>query len=339
MVWVRSYFIVTLAAALLAATNARAQPASVVQENEYAKVRVRIEKDLTQYPKNLTARFGSYTRHYEVIIKDNNKYDVVEVVPLKHYLAGVVSKEMPLAWPLEALKAQAVVARSYLFSRMNERREKIFHVDADQMDQVFEWTNSTKAYQVVNATEDIVLSANKKIVKTFYHSDCGGQTLPADKVWEGAVDLGTTQDPWCQARFSNQWSFSVPASEFQNKDVFEMGYFKNKIIRFDEWGIQKLRQLFGYSKIRSSPEKIEVSDGSVTFSGRGFGHGVGLCQWGSLYMAKKGRTYMDILTHYYPKAEILKIQSLLVKNYLTNNENPKTILNKTDMKSKVTFNN
>lgn len=330
MVWVRSYFIVTLMMASLIAPLA-----AEATQSEFSHVRVRIEKDLTQYPKNLSARFGSQSRRYEVIHKENAKFDVIEVVPLTHYLAGVVSKEMPLAWPVEALKAQAVVARSYLFSRMNERRDKVFHVDADQMDQVFQWTTSDKAYLVVAETEDIVLSVNKKIVKTFYHSDCGGQTLPADKVWVGAVDLGTTQDPWCQTRVSNQWSFSVPASEFQNKDVFEAAYFKNKMVRFEDWSIQKLRQVFGYSKIRSSPENVEVSDATVTFSGRGFGHGVGLCQWGSLYMAKKGRTYMDILTHYYPKAEILKIQSLLVKNYLTNNGNPKTIINK----MKVTFNN
>lgn len=335
MVWVRSYFIVTLATALLLAPVVAQARSAEAPETEFSHVRVRIEKDLAQYPKNLAARFGSQIRRYEVIHKENSKFDVIEVIPLTHYLAGVVSKEMPLAWPLEALKAQAVVARSYLFSRMNERRDKVFHVDADQMDQVFNWTTSDKAYLVVAATEDIVLSMNKKIVKTFYHSDCGGQTLPADKVWEGAVDLGTTQDPWCQRRVSNQWNFSVPAREFQNKEEFEAEYFKNKIVRFEEWSIQKLRQVFGYSKIRSNPENVEVSDSNVIFSGRGFGHGVGLCQFGSMYMAKKGRTYMDILTHYYPKAEILKIQSLLVKNYLTNNGNPKTILNK----STVTFNN
>lgn len=315
MIFVRNYFIVTLIIAIffMSLDSAKGQ-ASI---GEYSSVRVRIEKDLNQYPKNLPAKFGSYTRQYEVVMKDNNKYDLIEVVPLKHYLAGVVSKEMPLAWPVEALKAQAVVARSYLFTRMNERREKLFHVDANQMDQVFEWTHSVKAYQVVNETEDIVLSAQKKIVKTFYHSDCGGQTLPADKVWEGAIDLGTTQDPWCQVRTSNQWTYTLSineiSSEFENKEIFEAGYFKNKLVRFEDWSIQKLRQVFGYSKIRSSPEKVEVVDGTVAFSGRGFGHGVGLCQWGSLYMAKKGRTYMDILTHYYPKAEILKIQSLAVK--------------------------
>lgn len=341
MVFKKSYFIITLLAALFAVTSAKASVGHATEnvteapDNEYSKVRVRIEKDLNQYPKNLIARFGPHIRHYEVVIKDNNKFDVIEVVPLKHYLAGVVSKEMPLGWPIEALKAQAVVARSYLFMRMSERREKLFHVEADQMDQVFKWTNSVKAYQVVNATEDIVLAMNKKIVKTFYHSDCGGQTLPAQKVWEGAVDLGTAQDPWCQARLSNQWSFSIPASEIQDKDMLEQSYFKTKLVRINEWSIQKLRQTFGYSKIRSSPDKVEVTNDSVTLTGRGFGHGVGLCQWGSLYMAKKGRNYLDILTHYYPKAEILKIQSILVKNYLTNNGNPKTILNKTN----VMFNN
>lgn len=303
-------------------------PALAQNASEYSHVRVRIEKDLSLYPKNLTANFGQHMRKYEVIHKENGKFDVVEEVPLTHYLAGVVSKEMPLAWPVEALKAQAVVARSYLFTRMSERRDKLFHVENDQMDQVFEWTDSAKAYQVVLATEDVVLSSNKKVVKTFYHSDCGGQTLPADKVWLGAVDLGTTQDPWCGNRVSNQWTFSVPSSEFAAKEVFEAAYFKKKLVRFEDWGIQKLRQVFGFSKIRSSPDTVEVAEDVVTFSGRGFGHGVGLCQWGSLYMAKKGRTYMDILTHYYPKAEILKIQTLLIKNYLTNNEIPKTI-NKT----------
>lgn len=320
MVFYRPYFIVTLVLALLFTASGLAQNTS-----EYSHVRVRIEKDLTQYPKKLTAHFGQYIRKYEVIHKENGKFDVVEVVPLTHYLAGVVSKEMPLAWPAEALKAQAVVARSYLLTRMRERQGKLFHVESDQMDQVFEWTNSAKAYQVVLATEDVVLSSNKKVVKTFYHSDCGGQTVPANKVWVGAIDLGTTQDPWCGNRVNNQWAFSVPTSEFDSKEIFEATYFKKKLVRFEDWGIQKLRQIFGFSKIRSSPDTVAVSEDVVTFSGRGFGHGVGLCQWGSLYMAKKGRTYMDILTHYYPKAEILKIQSLLIKNYLTNNEIPKTI--------------
>lgn len=309
-----AYFIVTFLFAVFLTTQALAQ-----NHNEYSTVRVRVQRDLTQYPKNLSVRFGSSIRKYDIIYKDNNKFDVIEVVPLKHYLAGVVSKEMPLAWPLEALKAQAVVARSYLFSRMNERRDKIFHVESDQMDQVFEWTSSEKAYQVVRETEDVIVSLNKNVVKTFYHSDCGGQTLPADKVWAGSLDLGTAKDPWCGERVSNQWSYAVSASEFADKDVFEAGFFKKKLIRFEDWSIQKLRQVFGFSKIRSSPDKVEVQDGVVTFSGRGFGHGVGLCQWGSLSMAKKGRSYMDILTHYYPKAEILKIQSLLIKNYLTNN--------------------
>lgn len=327
MVFRCTYFIVTLAISLFLSTQVLAQNPA-----EYSHVRVRIEKDLNQYPKNLTAMFGQHLRKYEVVHKDSGKFDVIEVVPLTHYLAGVVSKEMPQAWPEEALKAQAVIARSYLFARMNERRDKIFHVENDQMDQVFQWTDSVKAYQAVQKTENIVLSSNKKVVKSFYHADCGGQTIPADKVWLGAVDLGTAKDAWCASRSKNQWSFQLPVAELKEdltaKEVFEAAYFKKKLVRFEAWGIQKLRQTFGFSKIRSSPDTVEIADNVVTFTGRGFGHGVGLCQWGSLYMAKKGRTYMDILTHYYPKAEILKIQSLLIKNYLTNNEIPKTI-NKT----------
>jgi stage II sporulation protein D len=169
------------------------------------------------------------------------------------------------------------------------------------------------------------LAQNKKVVRSYYHADCGGQTIPAGKVWYGAMDLGTAVDPWCARRTQNQWEHSVPLSFFESKQTYTAAYFRNKIVRFENEGIQKIRQLFGFSKIRNSPETVEVSESEVTFKGRGFGHGVGLCQWGSLYMARKGRGYLDILTHYYPKAEIININTLEFKNYLTNSENPKTI--------------
>ena len=289
-------------------------------------VKIRIQKDLLDYPQELThLKFKNHWRHFEVIQKDNKKFEVIEAVPFKDYLAGVVSKEMPLSWPMEALKAQAVIARSYALVKMSERQNKNFFVDGDQMDQVFQWTDSAKAYQAVNETEDVVLAYDKKIVKAFYHSDCGGQTIPAGRVWPGANDMGTAADPWCAARAQNRWSFRVPTAAFTTKDSFSTDYFKNKIISFEDMSIQKLRQWFGFANIRNSPESFIVEGDQIVFSGRGFGHGVGLCQWGSQYMAKKGQSYTDILAHYYPKADILKIQSVLIKNYLTNNEIPKTM--------------
>ena len=83
----------------------------------------------TQFQQN---QFKSY-----IMLKSNKKYDVISVVPFDDYLAGVVSKEMPLSWPIEALKAQAVGARSYALSKIESRRSKMFHVESDQMDQVF----------------------------------------------------------------------------------------------------------------------------------------------------------------------------------------------------------
>lgn len=251
----------------------------------------------------------------------------IETVSLNDYLAGVVSKEMPLSWPAEALKAQAVVARSYLFSKMDERYFKKFHVEADQMDQVYAQTTSSKAYEAVQSTDGLVLSLQGKIVRSYYHSDCGGHTLPAYKVWPGAIDTGTARDQACAQRNKNQWQHSISVAHFQDKKSYQAQTYKDKIVAFDSWGIQKLRQFFGFAKIRSAPDAIEVHGEEIIFTGRGFGHGVGLCQWGSKVMAEKGRSYFDILTHYYPKAQIQRIQSLEIKNYFTKNQNPMTINN------------
>ena len=114
----------------------------------------RYVKDVQTFNKDHANAVGS-------IKKDNGLYDVITLVSVDDYLAGVLSKEMPLSWPEESLKAQAVVARSFLLARMNERAQKSFHVESDQMDQVFSLTQSVKAYKAVKQTENIFLISSK----------------------------------------------------------------------------------------------------------------------------------------------------------------------------------
>ena len=92
-----------------------------------------------------------------VIKKSRNKFDIISHFSLNAYLAGVVAKEMPLTWPLEALKAQAVIARSYALAKIAVSRNKLYHVDGNQMDQVFAVTNSKKAQMAVFLTDQMVL--------------------------------------------------------------------------------------------------------------------------------------------------------------------------------------
>ena len=270
-------------------------------------VRVRTTKNSSVRPQLISdSRIAQ-----QIIKKDNGLYDVITLVSVDDYLAGVLSKEMPLSWPEESLKAQAVVARSFLLARMNERAQKSFHVESDQMDQVFSLTQSVKAYKAVKQTENIFLISSKnKILKAFYHSDCGGQTIPANQVWSGAEDSGTAQDPWCARRESNKWAFAVSADQFKNQ-VSELQIenskslvYKSKFVQFSGLSLQKLREIFGFSAIRNSPEQILVNQDEIIFKGQGYGHGAGLCQYGARYMAEKGRSFIDILRHYYPLAQI-----------------------------------
>lgn len=288
-------------------------------------VRVRTQKDLSISKEELPLLI---TSKYQPEIKKNIKisyfkrssglFDEIKWVPFEDYLAGVVSKEMPLAWPLEALKAQAVVARSYVLYQMLQRRQAHFDVDSNQMDQVFSFVDSVKAYQAVRSTDGIVIqTATGKVVKTYYHSDCGGETLPAPKVWAGTLDTGTAKDIWCEKRSKNRWN-AFFTKETISKDLNELApsfaaavssiqieKIRQKVVAVAAVPVQKIRESLGFNIVRGSPSKVEITDEGIHFHGAGYGHGVGLCQWGTLAQIKEGRTYLEVLNHYYPKAIVM----------------------------------
>lgn len=306
----------------------------MIQQTMYpfGYVKIRIGKNLEQKPE-----LNDQQKHlFKIIQKADLKYDLIEYVPFTDYLAGVVSKEMPLDWPIEALRAQAVIARSYALTKILERQKKDFHMDSDQMDQVFSWTTSQKAYDVVKSTEGVVLThlSSNRLVKTFYHADCGGHTIPAPKIWPGAIDTGTAKDEWCGQRQKNQWSHRLNIEDFK-KTLLEKNMtlvenqisdtYKGKFVTFKNISLQKMREWFGYGLIRNSPDKIEVDKEQFVLTGQGYGHGVGLCQWGSLHLAKKGLNYMDILKHYYPKTEISHFHGLSIKNLFTKHSSQGTV--------------
>ncbi len=298
----------------------------------FGYVKIRVQKNLDEKP-----NLNNQQKHlFKVLTKPDLKYDLIEYIPFTDYLAGVVSKEMPLDWPIEALKAQAVIARSYALTKILERQKKDFHMDSDQMDQVFNWTTSQKAYDVVKSTEGVVLThpQTNNLVKAFYHADCGGQTIPAPKIWPGAIDTGTTKDEWCGQRQKNQWSYKLNIEDFK-KTLLEKNMtleedqdsdtYKGKFVSFKNVSLQKMREWFGYGLIRNSPSTIEIDKDQFVLTGQGYGHGVGLCQWGSLHLAKKGLNYMDILKHYYPKTEISHFQGLSIKNLFTKHNSQGTV--------------
>lgn len=273
-------------------------------------VRVRLLKNVLKPIKNLHEQDT-------LIKKSSGKYDLVRIVNFDEYLAGVIENEMPITWHDEALKAQAVIARSYALVKILESKNRHYDLDATVMDQVYSPYRNRKSIEIVRKTRNQILETSEgKTLKAFYHSDCGGKTIEASQVWPGAIDTGTAQDPWCLNRNQNQWSFAIDRQEFYSRlsfnpesDMKIFGkYVQQKVhalkIVDQYFSVQKLRQIFGFSKIRSTPTHVMQTDKEIVFSGRGYGHGAGLCQWGSAEMAKMGKSHIQILQHYYPKAQL-----------------------------------
>lgn len=242
------------------------------------------------------------------------KTPIIQSINFETYLAGVIENEMPIRWPDEALKAQTVVARSYALAKMEENQNKDYDLDATTMDQVYQKPKTERSIALVQSTDQIVLRRfDGRILKAFYHADCGGQTVPASSVWPGSYDAGTATDVWCANRKTNHWSYKINKEYFtkqnviQNKEIWA-SFFKDRIqsIKIDDkfFSIQKLRQIFGFSSIKNSPTEIINTPGEIILNGQGYGHGVGLCQWGSYAQAKLGRNFLQILSHYYSKAQV-----------------------------------
>ncbi|MBC7421256.1 MAG: SpoIID/LytB domain-containing protein [Bdellovibrio sp.] len=317
-----------------------------------ATVRIRLFKDLAEFPqireakikkvsesmwrlqgRNLSFQNKKLPSENLVVLKPNEKFDVISVLDFNSYLAGVLAGEMPLKWPLEALKTQAVVARSFALARMKERKNKVFHLDSNQMDQVFSMTNSEKAFRAVIETENTVLKdVQGNILKAFYHADCGGQTVPASEVWDRAIDSGVASDPWCANRKLNEWNFEISKEDFfekigQSSEASRLiTFFKSRVqtlqLGTEIFSVQKIREVFGFMTVKNSPQEIVFNENAVKMSGRGFGHGAGLCQRGTNEQVKRGRSYLQILEHYYPKAQVsqneIRLTQILNSDFVSN---------------------
>ncbi len=282
--------------------------------------------------------------------RESMPVNLVGLLTLEDYVEGVVSAEVPRDWPLEALKAQAVAARSFTLAKLGERGERrtSWQLEASIMDQVFDHSRrhemaaravrETRGQFLANANLPANLTANTSVAParvgairaatTHYHSDCGGQTDEPSDVWGGGENIGTAKD-LCPKRARTNWRLVTSLGEISTKLRNESligGSFRvakldiekrspagrAQVVRLtDDAGKavritgEKMRSVFGYMNLRSTLFEINAASASrIEFSGRGFGHGTGLCQWGSRAMAANGKTYQEILSHYYPKLSL-----------------------------------
>ena len=265
------------------------------------------------------------------IIPAGNTFHLVEYVPLETYLYGVLPYEMNYTWPLEALKAQAVAARTYTLKTLENVKNQHFDLYSDVRSQMYK--GGGKQYdsvkKAVDQTRGEVLTYQDKLFFTYYHANCGGGTDDVRSWNPGLTSIKPLSGASCKTddhSKSYKWEMNLPRSKVETyaKNVGLSGTLKSiKIARKTGTGRATnltIRTSKGSKTvpcgtfrlatgIRSCKiTKLSVRKKDVHFKGKGYGHGIGMCQDGAHGMAKDGKNYKKILKNYYPGSEIQKIQ-------------------------------
>lgn len=265
--------------------------------------------------------FSEKPKHNTIIInvKEKNLY-----LDLENYVVGVVAGEMPALFQEEALKAQAVAARSYVLSK---EKEGNYEVSASTSDQVFltsyemkeKWQNDYDEYynKILNAvkkTTGEVLTKDNKILKAFYFSMSNGYTENSKDVF--GEDLTQSVESPFEISLSNfeivkEFSKSelleklgVDNLNIENQQISETKHTSSIIIGGKEFSGIEVRKLLN---LRSTDFEIKQVGENFNIITRGYGHGVGMSQYGANELAKSGKSYKEILAYYYKNTKLVNL--------------------------------
>ena len=301
--------------------------------------------ETTEEEKQETEKYD-YSK-YKTIKLYHAKTSQTEELSLDDYLYGVVSSEMPASFEKEALKAQAIVARTYTIYQITKSKGK--HGDADicddykccqawisKEDRLAKWSeneaeaNWNKIVEAVDSTQGKIITYNGSPIDAFFHSNSGGITETASNVWGGDnfpyLQSVQTSGEDGYTQYSSEVEFSQ--SEFIDKiktkhPDFEIDFNDNscvQILEYTESG--RIRTIkFGNIQIagteartllglKSTNFSFEIVDGKIKFKVLGYGHGVGMSQTGADSMAKAGSSAEEIIKHFYSGVEIRFVNDL-----------------------------
>ncbi|NJM77619.1 MAG: SpoIID/LytB domain-containing protein [Acaryochloridaceae cyanobacterium RU_4_10] len=253
---------------------------------------------------------------------------VINDLNLEDYLASVIGKEMYPTWPMEALKAQAVASRSYALYRKQYPKYKLFDVLSTTSSQVYAGldaeANSTQ--EAVKATSRQILTHQGKVIEAVFHSSSGGHTENSEDVWMKPVSYLRGVPDFDQSAPVYQWTLNLTADRLRKRitgigDIISMSPVKASATgRIQTIKVQgskgdrlmkgkEIRAALGlkstlfaaqpqFSPVAATPGTKTKPSGFL-INGRGSGHGLGMSQWGAHGLASQGKTYREILAHYF----------------------------------------
>jgi stage II sporulation protein D len=267
----------------------------------------------------------------ELIKKENARLMAVNYIGLEDYIKGILYHEASHYWPMEALQAQAIVSRSYAVYQMHENKLKDYDVTSDIYSQVYGGKASERARtnNAVDATSGEVIAYKNKVVPAYFHAVCGGHTEDASLLWD--IDLPPLKGVscnFCKDSPHFNWHYVLTLEEIEQKLLdagLKISGIKHIAIlgkdtsgRITDLNIvsgkkdfkisaKDFRNIIGPNIIKSTNFSVNVIKHDAVFEGFGWGHGVGLCQWGAYFMAKQGYTTEQILKYYYPGIDVKTI--------------------------------
>lgn len=274
----------------------------------------------------------------------HKKTEEVEEVDLEQYLYHVVSAEMPADFELEALKAQAVVARTYtLFKAQNKKHENADICDEStccqawisKEDRLARWeeekreSNWQKIEQCVQETRGKIVTYNKEPINAFFHSNSGGRTELPVNVWGGSdfpyLQVVETAGEEGYKQYASEVELSkeelleklkekyadIQIDFAKDEEIKILEYTDSNRVKTVQFGNHQLsgvetRTLLG---LKSTNFEISKEAETIKFEVKGYGHGVGMSQTGADTLAKQGKNYEEIIHHFYANVEIQEINS------------------------------
>jgi len=271
---------------------------------------------------------GTPCRGKFIVALSGKGIDVINVLSLESYLRGVLPKEMSWSWPPEALKAQAVAARTYALYQKSRGGDRAYDVYSTTSSQVYGGVAAEKEEtdRAVADTAGKVLFHNGELVLAYFHSNSGGRTEDAREVWTAEVPyLKGIRDEYSAIGPSYQWSAAVSLGDIADA-LKKKGEPVGRIQKIEplekspSGRIRKVRIVHdggetvltgNHFRVKTFPRDIKstlfsmVRQGrEIRFEGKGYGHGVGMSQWGARGMAEKGHSHEEILKHYYTGVEL-----------------------------------
>ena len=265
-----------------------------------------------------------------------SKSGSIEKVPLEEYIMGVIAGEMPVSFEIEALKAQAVASRSYVMYKMIQNKDKEYDVVDTVLNQVYldsdtlkkKWGSKydkyvTKIKKAVEETAYQYVLYGGQIAETLFFSTSVGYTENSEEVFVSKV-------PYLRS-VKSDWDNISPVFNEDNSYTLEMFLKKLNLSSSDTLEIKVLdttstgrikririndkeftgKEISGKLGLRSTYFKISENNGKVSIITKGYGHGVGMSQYGAQGMALEGYKYDEILKHYYTDIEIKKIKNCI----------------------------